>query len=194
MKGSNLLYEISEPLDRVQDPRLGRAAVVINDVQWADATTLELLDYLLAVLPTNRRPDCSQARPKLGCPHRLGQSASERGPCDPESGHHQTQQYLAWPQQVCDLSCVVDFELCRSSAVCIRTVPYAIRQHSARPSDGPPEEAPGTQSIGGREYPGPADCDCRRGMIFSTHSTGHDFVDAFMISTAPADQFEILED
>jgi hypothetical protein len=39
--------KISEPLDQVQDPQLGRAAVVINDVQWADATTLELLDYLL---------------------------------------------------------------------------------------------------------------------------------------------------
>jgi hypothetical protein len=40
--------KIIEPLDRVQDPQLGRAAVVINDVQWADATTLEFLDYLWA--------------------------------------------------------------------------------------------------------------------------------------------------
>ena len=46
--GSTWCTKISEPLDRAQDPQLDRAGVVINDVQWADATTLELLDYLLA--------------------------------------------------------------------------------------------------------------------------------------------------
>jgi hypothetical protein len=114
---------------------------------------------------------------------------------DPEPGHGQTEQHLSGSQQVGDLGCGEQFELSQPITVSVgalQSCPLQFGNVQPHLVSSLPEETPRAQPIRGRKNP-IEHAACAARVILRCHPRRQDPIDAFMITTTPANQHRVFE-